>query len=87
MYMFSEQMKYSSGMVEKLLCMNKFLALFYSAAWLKADRGADAPINDLQLIHGMIDFRVVDQEVADAVIDKLANHRWYLTQKVAEKSP
>jgi len=59
-----------------------FLALFYSAAWMKADRGADAPINDLQFIHDMIDFRAVDQEVADAVLGKLNNHRWYLKQEV-----
>ena len=43
---------------------------------------ADAPVNDLEYIHDLIDIREVDQEVADVALDKLTNNRWYLTQEV-----
>lgn len=82
MFMFSKAMQYDDEMVEKLRRMNRFLALFFTASWMKTSNGADAPANDLQLIHDMIDFREVDKAVADTVIDKLGNHRWYLTEEV-----
>lgn len=75
-------MPYDDNFVQKLMRMNRFLALFYTAAWTKASNGADAPINDLQLIHDMMDFRRIDQAVADVVIDKLCNHGWYLSEEV-----
>jgi hypothetical protein len=39
MMMFSKQMKYNTDMVDKLKRLNRFLALFYSAAWMKASTG------------------------------------------------
>ena len=62
--------------------MNIFLTLIHTPAWLKASISADAPVNDLEYIHDLIDIREVVQEVADAVLDKLTNSRWYLTQEV-----
>lgn len=82
MFMFSKALLYDDEMVDKLMRMNRFLALFYTSAWMKASSGADAPANDLQLIHDMIDFREVDKALANTVIDKLSNHRWYLTEEV-----
>ena len=48
----------------------------------QSDISADAPVNDLEYIHDLIDIRDVDQEVADVALDKLTNRRWYLTQEV-----
>ena len=38
--------------------------------------------HNLKYIHDLIDFRKVDQEVADVAEDKLTNHLWYLSQEV-----
>ena len=75
-------MVFDDDMVVKLMRMNVFLAHFYTPAWLKVSWGADAPINDLQFIHDMIDFRSVDEDNADVVINKLHNHLWYLSEEV-----
>ena len=83
MYMFSKQMGFYDDMVVKLMRMNVSLAYFYTPAWLKVSWGADVPIKDLQFIHDMIDFRSVDEDIADVVINKLCNHLWYLSEEVA----
>ena len=49
---------------------------------MKASIGADAPINDLQLCHDMINYLNVDREVAEVVLRKLENHLWYLTEEI-----
>ena len=43
---------------------------------------ADAPANDLQFMKDMIKFRRRDPEIAQAVLQKLENHIWHLTQEV-----
>jgi hypothetical protein len=82
MFLFSKAMNYDDELIDKLTRMNRFLTLFYTACWMKASNGADAPANDLQLFHDMMDYCEVDKPVADAVIDKLNNHRWYLTEEL-----
>ena len=49
---------------------------------LKASTGADARMNDLQFFHDMLRYRSIDKEVADVALNKLQNHRWYLTEEV-----
>jgi hypothetical protein len=82
MFMFSKQMGYDADMIEKLRRLNVFLNLFYVPLWMKASRGSDAPILDLNFIHDMMDYRLVDPEIADVVLKKLSNHGWYLTEEV-----
>ena len=82
MFMFSNQLSYDAEMIMKLQRMNIFLSLFYTSRWLKASTGADAPMNDLQFIHDMLEYRSIDREVADIALDKLSNHRWYLTEEL-----
>ena len=74
-------MCYDSEMLQnwKLMCM--FLTLFHTSACMKASNGADAS-SDLQLIHDKIDYRAIDKDVADAVLDKLNNHPWYLAEDI-----
>ena len=39
-------------------------------------------MHNLEFIHDLIDYREVDLEVADVALNKLTNHRWYLTQEI-----
>lgn len=82
MFMFHHQMSYDVETIEKLKRMNTFLSIFYTSAWLKASIGADAPINDLQLIQDMIAYLDVDHDVAEVVLRKLEKHSWYLTEEI-----
>ena len=82
MFMFSKQLPYDQRMMTKLFRMNRYLSLFQTPAWTKASIGADAPMNDLQFIHDMMDYKQIDKEVADVILSKITNHQWYLTEEV-----
>ncbi|KAG0727188.1 hypothetical protein GWK47_004054 [Chionoecetes opilio] len=61
---------------------NPFLGLFYTPMWMSSTLAADAPANDLQFMKDMMKFKRTDPEIAQAVLQKLENHKWYLTQEV-----
>ena len=82
MFMFSKQLPYDQRITTKLFRMNRYLSLFHTPSWTKASIGADAPMNDLQFIHDMMDYKEIDKEVADVILSKITNHRWYLTEEV-----
>ncbi|KAG0720400.1 hypothetical protein GWK47_048588 [Chionoecetes opilio] len=58
------------------------LGLFYTPMWMSSTLAADAPGNDLQFMKDMMKFKRTDPEIAQAVLQKLENHKWYLTQEV-----
>ena len=82
MFLFSDAMNYDVVTQMKLERLNTFLALFYSPRWMNAQSAPDAPLNDLSFFKDMIRYKEVDPEIAAAVLSKLANHKWYLTQEV-----
>ena len=60
--------------------MTQFLVLFYTTSCLNASLGADAPYNDLKFIYQMMDYGTVDNEIAEAALQKVLKNRWYLTK-------
>ncbi|KAG0717600.1 hypothetical protein GWK47_054094 [Chionoecetes opilio] len=82
MFMFAEQLEYDEETVVKLERLNLFLGLFYTPMWMSSTLAADAPANDLQFMKDMMKFKRTDPEIAQAVLQKLENHKWYLTQEV-----
>ena len=54
---------------------------FYVPAWLKYSIGVDAPINDLEFLQNMIEYRSDDHVVADSAFKKLSSHKWYLNEE------
>ena len=62
--------------------MTHFFVLFYTTTWLNASLGADAPYNDLKFIHQMMDYQAVDNEIAEAALQKVLKHCWYLTAEL-----
>ena len=81
MFIYHDQVGYDTVTVTLLRRMVTFLALFYVRHWMMATRAADAPLLDLQLIQDLLKYREVDAEVAEAVLHKLQNHGWYLTEE------
>ncbi|KAG0699479.1 hypothetical protein GWK47_002954 [Chionoecetes opilio] len=82
MFMFAEQLEYDEETVVKLERLNLFLGLFYTPMWMSSTLAADAPANYLQFMKDMMKFKRTDPEIAQAVLQKLENHKWYLTQEV-----
>ena len=62
--------------------MTQFLVLFYTTSWLNASLGADAPYNDLKFIHQMMSYLAVDNEIAEAALQNVLKHHWYLTAEL-----
>ena len=81
MFMFQDQLGYSDEVREKLLRAVMYIALIYTRAWMSSVRAAEAPLNDLQLYKDLLLYQAHDPEVAGAALDKLSNHKWYLTQE------
>ncbi|XP_034038525.1 THAP domain-containing protein 5-like [Thalassophryne amazonica] len=44
--------------------------------------GAEASVNSFQFFQDMLKFKKTDPDIAQALLDKLENHRWYLTHEV-----
>ena len=58
-----------------------FASLFYAEIWFKSTLAAEAPLMYLQLFKDMLQYKKHDSEVANAVLDKLNGHTWYLNQE------
>ena len=82
MFLFSHELAYSTAIQSKLERIVTFLALFYTCHWMTATIAADAPINDLLFMKDMIQFRQYDSQLSTAVLNKMQNHTWYLTQEI-----
>lgn len=51
--------------------------------WFTAPNAINAPNSDLQLVKDLIDYRKILLEIANAALDKLSRHLWYLHEQLA----
>ena len=66
MFMFGVEIGYDAMTQNNLQRINSLLVLFlYVSHWMTATSVADAPNNDLQLIHDMMKYQMVDKDVAE----------------------
>ena len=82
MFMLSDQLPFTTEIMPQLTRMTQFLVLFYTTGCLNASLGADAPYNDLKFILQMMDYRAVDNEIAEVALQKVLKNRWYLTAEL-----
>ena len=54
--------------------------------WLSVSSASDGPKMDLTLLQDMVKYQKQDPEVANAVLEKLSRHTWYLNQEYAPLS-
>ena len=78
LFMLSDQLPFTTEIMPQLTRMTQFVVLFYPTSWLNTSLGADAPYNDLKFIHQLMDCRAVDNEMAEAALQKALKHCWYL---------
>ena len=81
MYLWSEQMAYTSKRGNLLARIQEFLAIFSVPLWLKPSNGSEAAINDMSFIHNMLDFESIDAVIATAALQKILKHLWYLVNE------
>ena len=82
MFMLSDQLPFTTEIMPQMTRMTQFLVLFYTTSCLNTNLGADAPYNDLKFIHQIMDYRAVDNEIAEATLQKDLKNRWYLTAEL-----
>ena len=63
-----------------------YLLPLYSSWWFKCECVVDAPWNDLQLYHKMLEYEGIDPAVARSAIRAFDRHLWYLTAEMVPLS-
>lgn len=58
-----------------------FIINIYVKAWFNAHEPTLAPNQDLQLLKSLVQYRIIDKEVADKALSKIINHLWYLNSE------
>lgn len=56
-------------------------AFFCVKAWFKCPIGAKAPNQELHFVKGIIAYREIDIKLSEAMLNKICNHFWYLTEE------
>ena len=84
---FSKKVKgkrlvFEEDALKNLWRWGNFAVKFYVPQFLLASLGRDAPSNDLTLYQNLLQYREVDQEIADIALDTMSRHLWYLAEHV-----
>lgn len=82
-YLFRKQFKLSAAELDILRRICVFIVLFYVKIWFGAPNAIKAPNSDLQLIKDLIDYRKIHSDIANAALEKLSRHLWYLHEHLA----
>ena len=80
-FLFRFELKKTAEEIAKLERFATFGCLYYIQHWFHAPIAVNAPKADLDLYHDMFRYKKIDSKVANAVLDKLKLHTWYLNQE------
>jgi hypothetical protein len=78
-YLFREQLVLEVSVIEGLQELSMFFCLVYARWWMAAPNTVDAAVNDLDLVNQLHQFKSVNKSIANAAIEKLQNHLWYIS--------
>ena len=83
MLAFSEQIDWiDETFVKQLERFLTYTTYIHVRFWLTVSRTVDQPFLQLSLIHELMDFRSVDQELAEVLLKKInKNHTWMLSEE------
>lgn len=82
-YLFRKQFKVSAAVLDSLRKICVFIVLFYVKIWFSAPDAIKAPNSDLQLIKDLVEYRKIHPKIANAALEKLSRHLWYLHEQLA----
>lgn len=81
--MFKDQFAISASDLRSLCEIFVFIVKFYIKIWFNASKANQAPYSDLELFKSLIKYKQVHPKIAEAALDKLFNHCWYLHEQLA----
>lgn len=60
--------------------MNVFIVTIYMRYWFECPLPSDAPKNDLRMVTNLIEYRNINEKIAEEVLTVLFRHLWYLSE-------
>lgn len=78
MYLFRDQLNFSSEEISSLENISIFTCLVYVKNWIKCSIASDAPHNDLLLMKDLKRYAKINDIVSTRAIEKFSDHLWYL---------
>lgn len=85
-YIFRDSFKLTEEDEKNLREISLFIVFVYVPFWYTAPLAATAPNQDLEFIKTVYQYRTIDKELSDAVLEKFRNHLWYLSPEAAALS-
>lgn len=79
-FMFQNQFLLSRKDIASVRDISIFIVIFYIKAWFEAPSAISAPYNDLKLLQSLIEYKHIQLDVANAALEKLKLHLWYLSE-------
>lgn len=86
MYIFRNSIKLSTEDEKSLQEISLFIDFVYVPYWYSAPLAAAAPNQDLEFITSVYNYRTIDKDLSNAVLQKFRNHLWYLSPEAAALS-
>jgi hypothetical protein len=83
MFLMRDELDITAEIMGKIEELCLFYALVYVPAWIRAPVTSDAPVNDLVLIKQLHEYRSLNNELAEAALEKFQGHLWYLGAELA----
>lgn len=81
-FLFRNQFKLTKKEIDGLRDVYIFLIKIYIKAWFGSTNAISAPLLDLNFIKDTIKYSETDSSISAAVLKKMSNHLWYLSEEV-----
>jgi hypothetical protein len=81
-YLFRHQFKLTKHEDRSIAEFAIFASLVYIKAWIQCPIPADAPLNDLDFIKLLIDYKDVSPSISQTALKTIGRHLWYLSAEL-----
>ena len=78
MYLCRDPFGLKKTEIENFKCICQFIVFVYLKPWYTSTLAIAAPNNDLNLIKSLLNYKVIDESIAEVALQKLKNYLWYL---------
>jgi hypothetical protein len=79
-YLFRSQFKLTSRELSGLQQFNLFIVSVYLQAWYLCPSAASAPRQDLQMLQKLVEYKQLNERVANAALNTFRRHLWYISE-------
>nr|CCQ71357.1 hypothetical protein CcPL6.029 [Cotesia congregata] len=85
-YIFRDILDIDDETKKNLLDICLFIVFIYVPFWFEAPLAALAPNQDLRFLKAVYQYKTINKQISEAVLNKFKNHLWYLNGETAALS-